>query len=239
MTRHTNPIACTWRHHFFGSGDAQRLAGIIKVKAHRSLIDVSDDHQDRMDYFGNSLADRYVQKVAQLHGLSDSDASPYIFEFKEVKKILLHMAEVVENWPKPGHLQRIRTESAMAKALATKTTHQFTWVGSWWMCIICLRRSRKPTHVFNDVPCAHESNLESIIRSPNGHNLYFSRIQGGEVLLHCNSCFAYASSNPHLLCEPCKGHPEPKSFGLTSKRRIDMRVHPVSGLSLSRPIKLW
>ena len=96
---HTNKLACTWRYSHC-NGDTERSGGICKVKAHRDLADVSDAQEDRNNHFGNKLADEYAAKGALLHGVPQAAAESYLRQAKELKKILLHMAMVLVQWPR-------------------------------------------------------------------------------------------------------------------------------------------
>ena len=119
---HRSKLACSWRM-IGDSGRDRNIANVRKVKAHRDLELVSDKPEDILDFIGNAYADEHARKGALLHDFDMLTEAEYNRQSRKVKKLMLHMATVISQWPAPGNLQKIASEKAMAQQLATRTAH--------------------------------------------------------------------------------------------------------------------
>ena len=146
----SNPIACTWRH-------IQQS----KVKAHRNLEQVSDGSEDMHYFLGNQSRRDSKFWGAGKHEVIDSDLADLKKATHEITDLAVYMAGILSAWPKPLQLTRVRSTQSMAFALAAKTKHVFQWVNGWWMCMICLRRSRRYSVFLTESPCAPSSRLDA------------------------------------------------------------------------------
>ena len=92
--------------------------------------------------------------------------------------------------------------------------------------------------------CRSRRSIQKVIDDPKGHRLCITSVLSTwQPLIFCNRCYAYASTNPHLLAHICKGLRVSRSktglfSALTVRARFRNRQHPIDKHRLDIPRRL-
>ena len=128
----------------------------------------------------------------------------------------------------------------------TGPRHHIAWAGQHWKCDRCGQRKVKGRGQGTIRPCRQMNpKLEGVIAEPQGHVVFWGDKATGGVLF-CGRCWAYATTTPKALCEPCQGvealHGVGKAKGVAASRRqvrrqIGKMLCPLDGSRLAAVVR--
>ena len=222
-----------------------RLHNVRKVKAHRSLDQVDmNSEEDLRDFIGNAIADNLARQSVEQILPDTAEIKEYFRSFLSIQKTANYVLDVISGWPPPPRTLPPRLPFTSRRTLLVND-HCFKWSNGFWRCSKCLKRTSSPFD-FNRKCTSHS--IDALLENRNGHTLWGAHTDGGQIMVYCSICWAYAISSPNKLCFPCKGPPvvtvsikgrKQSPFGDTVKARILKRLHPADvSCRISQPHRI-
>ena len=244
-----NVHACSWKALILKQGHnfKDSIGDVIKVKAHQAIDSIVDDSL-RALAVGNDIVDSLAKRGAALQPCDASDVRAFQRSRNDIKNQVLHMVDCLKDLSlsraeTTGKLSKLPRGVALPSGSAGdqrngKRVHSFKWIDKFWVCEICLIRTRSLADGFLRSKCCLGPPAFCGLLGANrlGHKLVSAGVSGGGVILYCTVCYHYASPHPRLLATVCAG--KPCSDRSSEMFYLKRRKHPLSRKDLFMPMSV-